>query len=147
MTDREMREDNGVPATRVIVRREPLVEKSCPVCGRAFRGLGRRVYCSPTCRNSADYRRHQEERKSRRRSRYREQQADAEDTTPPWLDEGAYVAAMVPCDGNPTHHGPDAFQIHLLKAHRNGQDARRLWDRFCSIRPAYWAPTYPWEAV
>jgi hypothetical protein len=56
----------GVRET-VVVRREPLVEKACPVCGRTFEGLSRRRYCSPNCADRAYYRRHAEERQAAQR--------------------------------------------------------------------------------
>ena len=56
---------------RAIVRREPLVDKTCPICGRAFTGLGRQTFCSVACANRASYRRHAERRRAERRERYR----------------------------------------------------------------------------
>ena len=52
---------------RVIVRREPLVEKVCPMCGKTFMGLARQMYCSRLCQNRADYQRHAEQRRQHKR--------------------------------------------------------------------------------
>ena len=57
----------------VVVRREPLLDKVCPVCGRAFQGLSRRRYCSPSCRYRAGYLRTAEHRRAHRREQYRKQ--------------------------------------------------------------------------
>ena len=56
---------------RTIVRREPLMDKTCPICGREFTGLGRQTFCSIACANRASYRRHAERRRTERRERYR----------------------------------------------------------------------------
>ena len=61
---------------RVIVRREPLMDKLCPVCGRAFRGLARQRYCSRPCRYRADYDRHAQQRRASQRQRYRRKQSE-----------------------------------------------------------------------
>ena len=55
----------------LVHRREPLVEKACPVCGRGFRGLGRRRYCGQQCQQRAYYLRRGDERRAARRARYR----------------------------------------------------------------------------
>jgi uncharacterized Zn finger protein (UPF0148 family) len=56
---------------RVIVRREPLLNKTCPVCGQIFTGLARQLYCSMACNQRASYQRHAEERRATQRKRYR----------------------------------------------------------------------------
>ncbi len=56
---------------RTIVRREPLIDKQCPLCGREFTGISRQAYCSNACVNQASYRRHAERRRAERRERYR----------------------------------------------------------------------------
>jgi hypothetical protein len=58
-----------------VTRREPLVDKHCPVCGRAFVGLSRQRYCGQPCANRAAYLRHAEVRKEARRQRYRDKKA------------------------------------------------------------------------
>ena len=63
---------------RVIVRREPLLDKVCPVCGRAFRAVSKQRYDSPACRRAADYRRHAEKRRAHRRETYRWKKLQAE---------------------------------------------------------------------
>jgi hypothetical protein len=57
----------------VVTRREPLVDKACPVCGAAFIGLSRQRYCGRPCAARAAYLRHAEVRKEARRQRYRDQ--------------------------------------------------------------------------
>jgi hypothetical protein len=62
-----------VPGVReyTVVRHEPLVEKVCPVCGRTFEGLSRRIYCSSSCLYRADYKRHADHRRAAQRERNR----------------------------------------------------------------------------
>ena len=59
----------------VVTRREPLVDKVCPVCGAAFVGLSRQRYCGPTCLARAAYLRHAEARRAARRQRYQHRKA------------------------------------------------------------------------
>ena len=54
-----------------VVRREPLVEKQCPICGRVFEGLSRQRYDTSACQKRADYQRHVEQRRAYQRERYR----------------------------------------------------------------------------
>jgi hypothetical protein len=63
---------------RVIVRRKPLLDKVCPVCGRAFRGVSKQRYDSPTCLRRASYQRHAEERRAAERERYHRKKQQAE---------------------------------------------------------------------
>jgi hypothetical protein len=65
------------PPFQEIVRREPLVSKTCPVCRQAFEGLGRRTYCTRTRAQHAAYERHAEVRKAARRQRYQQQKQSA----------------------------------------------------------------------
>jgi tRNA(Ile2) C34 agmatinyltransferase TiaS len=67
-----------VTEARVIVRREPLMDKVCPVCGRAFRAVSKQRYDSPPCRRAADYQRHAERRRAHRRETYRRTKQQAE---------------------------------------------------------------------
>jgi hypothetical protein len=60
----------------LVRRREPLVDKACPVCGRGFRGLGRQRYCSQQCQQRAYYVRRADERRAARRARYRRQKQE-----------------------------------------------------------------------
>lgn len=60
---------------RVIVRREPLLDKVCLVCGKAFVGLTRQKHCSRQCANRASYQRYIDKRRAERRERYRRQKA------------------------------------------------------------------------
>ena len=61
---------------RTIVRREPLIDKKCPLCGREFTGISRQTFCSNACANQASYRRHAERRRAERRERYRAQKQE-----------------------------------------------------------------------
>jgi len=65
----------GLVRETVVVRREPLFDKTCLVCGRAFQGLRRRRYCSPQCYYRASYLRNAEERRAKRRALYQRQKA------------------------------------------------------------------------
>jgi hypothetical protein len=56
---------------RVIVRREPVEDKTCQVCERTFEGLRRQSYCSINCANRASYARHAEKRRAEKREEYR----------------------------------------------------------------------------
>ncbi len=60
---------------RVIVRRERLLDKVCPVCGKTFAGLSRQKHCSRKCANQASYRKLADKRRGERRERYRRQKA------------------------------------------------------------------------
>jgi hypothetical protein len=62
----------------VVVRREPLIDKLCPICSRPFQAVNRRRYCSATCLNRAAYLRHAEQRRANRREAYRRQQEGRE---------------------------------------------------------------------
>ena len=64
---------------RVIVRREPLLDKVCPVCGRGFRGVSKQRYDSPTCLRRASYQRHAEERRAAERARYRRKKQETKE--------------------------------------------------------------------
>ena len=66
---------------RVIVRREPLLDKVCPICGKAFVGLSRQKHCSRKCANQASYRKLADKRRAERRERYRRQRVAEADTT------------------------------------------------------------------
>jgi predicted nucleic acid-binding Zn ribbon protein len=57
------------------VRRIPLVEKQCVVCGKRFAGTKKSVYCSQACKSRANYQKHGEARRAHRREVYREQQS------------------------------------------------------------------------
>jgi hypothetical protein len=56
-------------------RRVRLFPKRCPVCKEKFEGQSNATYCSPSCRLKADYQRHAEQRKARRRESHRRQKA------------------------------------------------------------------------
>jgi tRNA(Ile2) C34 agmatinyltransferase TiaS len=59
------------PRTRVVEREVIETERVCPVCRVKFWGVGRAVYHAPECRRKADYERHAEARRERRRETYR----------------------------------------------------------------------------
>ncbi len=71
----------GLVRETVVVRREPLFDKICLVCGNAFQGLRRRRYCSPHCYYRASYLRHAEERRAKRRALYWRQKAPQKRTS------------------------------------------------------------------
>ena len=56
-------------------RQEPRV---CTVCGTEVTATTRRLYCSPLCRLKADYARHAEARRAKRRARYHRQEGEAQ---------------------------------------------------------------------
>jgi hypothetical protein len=60
----------------VVVRRESLIDKVCPICGRSFQAVSRRRYCSARCLNRAAYLRHAEQRRANRREAYRRHQEE-----------------------------------------------------------------------
>ena len=65
---------------RVIVRRELVEDKTCPICGRAFEGLKRQRFCSINCANRASYARHAEKRRAEKREKYRRQRQEGGET-------------------------------------------------------------------
>ncbi len=44
---------NGSDSARALAALRRIRQLTCPVCQRAFEGLGRRTYCSPACRTRA----------------------------------------------------------------------------------------------
>jgi hypothetical protein len=60
---------------RVVIRREPLLDKVCPVCGRKFRGVSKQRYDRPACLRRASYERHAEERRAYQRDYQRRRKA------------------------------------------------------------------------
>jgi hypothetical protein len=56
-------------------RQEPRV---CVVCGTEVVATTRRQYCSTLCRLKADYARHAEDRKAKRRARYQRQKEESQ---------------------------------------------------------------------
>jgi hypothetical protein len=61
----------------VVIRREKLFDKVCPVCDQAFQAVNRCRYCSRSCRYKANYLVHAEERRAKRRTHYRQVEAQA----------------------------------------------------------------------
>jgi hypothetical protein len=55
----------------IVIRHESLVDKVCPVCGREFRAVNRKRYCSATCLSRAAYLRQADKRRADRREAYR----------------------------------------------------------------------------
>lgn len=56
------------------IRRIPLEEKTCPVCGKRFEGVHLRVYCSAKCREKAQWERTGANRSQARREKKQEHQ-------------------------------------------------------------------------
>ena len=52
------------------VRKLPLIEKQCAVCGKTFAGIKKSKYCSLACGNKAAYQRHAEQRRKERMAKY-----------------------------------------------------------------------------
>jgi hypothetical protein len=68
-----MSEASASDAARLLAslrRHEPRV---CAVCGTEVIATTRRLYCSSPCRLKADYLRHAEARRAKRRARYQRQ--------------------------------------------------------------------------
>lgn len=59
-----------------VQRRLKLTDRTCAVCGTAFRGWGVQRYCSKQCARRADYHRHPEKRRATRRAYYHRTKAD-----------------------------------------------------------------------
>jgi hypothetical protein len=75
-----MSDVNASDAARLLAglrRQEPRV---CEVCGTEVIATTRRRYCSSSCSLKADYARHAEDRKAKRRARYQRQKGEAQDT-------------------------------------------------------------------
>ena len=66
---------------KVIEKKIPLEKRQCKACGRRFMGVSYAVYCSPTCRKTAQnakyWETHKEELIAKRRESYRRQKAKA----------------------------------------------------------------------
>ena len=61
---------------RIVVERTlRLTERACARCGKAFMGWGRGKFCSQACLKLEDYYRHLDERRAKRRARYRRAKA------------------------------------------------------------------------
>ena len=74
-----MSDASAADAARLLAglrRQEPRV---CEVCGTEVIATTRRLYCSPLCRLKADYARHAEDRRAKRRARYQRQKEQAQD--------------------------------------------------------------------
>ena len=65
----EARASDAAKLLASLRRREARV---CAVCGTEVVATTRRLYCSPHCRLKADYARHAESRRAKRRARYQE---------------------------------------------------------------------------
>ena len=61
-------------AARLLASQRSIAPRTCEVCGTEVLATSRRQYCSPQCRLKADYIRHAEARRQKRRERYRRQQ-------------------------------------------------------------------------
>lgn len=58
------------------VRKLRLEEKVCPQCGKAFTEIVNQRYCSKPCQKKADYERHAEQYRAKRREKYERQKAE-----------------------------------------------------------------------
>jgi hypothetical protein len=65
------------------VRRFPLVEKVCPVCGEKFLGTKRAKYDRLACRQKANYARHAEKYSQYNLEKYHRQKEEAAHSAPP----------------------------------------------------------------
>jgi hypothetical protein len=61
--------------TILVERRLRYTPRTCAACGKRFQGWGRARFCSVECKRRADYATHAEDRRAKRRARYRRQQA------------------------------------------------------------------------
>jgi hypothetical protein len=52
------------------VRKLPLIEKQCTICGKKFTGIKKSAYCSPACKSRANYARNAEQYRAARREKY-----------------------------------------------------------------------------
>ena len=59
-----------------VERRLKLTPRACAVCGRPFDGWGQQRYDNEECRRRADYERHAESRRQKRRARYARQKRE-----------------------------------------------------------------------
>lgn len=55
------------------IRRTPLTEKRCKVCGKPFTGTARALYDTPACKQRANYQKHAEQYRAARMEKYRQQ--------------------------------------------------------------------------
>lgn len=63
------------PKTIQVMREYVVEEKRCPQCGKQFEGIKTAKFCSSTCLKQADYAKHAETRRAKRREAYQEQRA------------------------------------------------------------------------
>ena len=61
-----------------VERRLKLTPRACAVCDRPFDGWGQQRYDSDECRRRADYERHAESRREKRRARYARQKGQGQ---------------------------------------------------------------------
>ena len=65
------------------VRSFRLEEKVCPQCSTTFTEIVNQVYCSKPCQKKADYERHAEQYRAKRREKYERQKAEKLKTAKP----------------------------------------------------------------
>jgi hypothetical protein len=72
----EKREQKVREVAVSFVRKVPLIEKQCTICGKTFTGIKKSAYCSPACKSRANYQRNAEQyRKARMEKYYAEKKA------------------------------------------------------------------------
>ena len=59
------------------VRKLPLIEKQCTICGKTFTGIKKSAYCSQACKSRANYRRNAETYRAARREKYQAEKKTA----------------------------------------------------------------------
>jgi hypothetical protein len=52
------------------VRKLPLMEKQCTICGKAFTGIKKSAYCSQACKSRANYQRNADQYRKARMEKY-----------------------------------------------------------------------------
>lgn len=84
-----MRKEQKFKVVEVTMKRRiPLLEKTCPQCGKRFLGEKRSIYCSKACAKRASYwRRPEVYRQKRLESYQRQKKQTAKKTTPHFLSD------------------------------------------------------------
>ena len=62
--------EQKVAVSYTYTRKLRLEEKTCPICGKKFEGVKKRVYCSRACQARADYERHADQYRKARVEKY-----------------------------------------------------------------------------
>ena len=72
----EKRKPGVMKITVSFVRKLPLIEKQCAVCGKTFTGTKKSAYCSTACKSRASYARHATEYRKARMEKYYSKKAE-----------------------------------------------------------------------